>query len=69
MTNPLSPAQRDFWLARDGLQTALLDQDPAFRVLAFGDGMINFTFGFPVRHGFVFAGDSDSLDSLRAGRL
>ena len=69
MTDTLRPAQRDFWLDRGALQTVLLEQDPALKVMEFGDGMINFSFDFPVRHGFVFAGDAQSLESLRAGRL
>jgi hypothetical protein len=69
MTDTLRPAQRDFWLDRGALQAVLLAQDPALRVMEFGDGMINFSFDFPVRHGFVFAGDAQSLESLRAGRL
>lgn len=69
MTDTLRPAQRDFWLDRGALQATLLEQDPALRVMEFGDGMINFSFDFPVRHGFVFAGDAQSLESLRAGRL
>jgi len=31
--------------------------------------MLGYSFGFPVRHGFVFAGDIDSLRALRASRL
>ena len=69
MTDPLRPAQREFWLNGAQMQDRLIALDPDIRVLEFGDGMINFTFDFPVRHGFVFAGDAQSLDAYRAGRL
>ncbi|PVH30084.1 hypothetical protein [Pararhodobacter oceanensis] len=69
MTDRLRPAQRDFWLDRSDLQDRLIAADPEIRLLEFGDGMLNFTFDFPVRHGFVFAGDAQSLEALRAGRL
>lgn len=69
MTDPLRPEQRDFWAARAGIGAALLAADPAPRVIEFGDGMINFTLDVPVRHGFVFAGDAQSLRALREGRL
>lgn len=69
MTDPLRPAQRDFWLDRTTTQAALLAQQPDLRLLEFGDGMLNFTFDMPVRHGFVFAGDAQSLDALRDHRL
>lgn len=69
MTDHLRPAQRDFWRAGPAMQAELLAADPDLRVLEFGDGMLNFTFDFPIRHGFVFAGDAQSLASLHAGRL
>ncbi|MCW1933114.1 hypothetical protein [Pararhodobacter zhoushanensis] len=68
-TDALRPAQRDFWLARAQTEAAIRRQEPNPRVMEFGDGMINFTFDFPVRHGFVFAGDAQSLDALHHGRL
>lgn len=69
MTDRLRPAQRDFWLDRATTQAALLAQNPELRMLEFGDGMLNFTFDVPVRHGFVFAGDAQSLQALRDGHL
>lgn len=69
MTNPLPARDRDFWLARAGTEAAIRAAEPDPRVLEFGDGLLNFTFGFPVRHGFVFAGDARSLAALREGRL
>lgn len=69
MTDPLRPEQRDFWLDRETMQATLLTANPEMRILEFGDGMINFTFDMPVRHGFVFAGDAHSLEALREGRL
>lgn len=69
MTDPLRPEQRAFWTARAQVESALLAAVPTPRVIEFGDGMINFTFDFPVRHGFVFAGDAQSLRALREGRL
>ena len=69
VTDPLRPAQRDFWLARDQIEVTLRTHEPTPRVMEFGDGMINFTFDFPVRHGFVFAGDAQTLDALHQGRL
>ena len=69
MSDPRRAAQRDFWVAAPTIEAALRAQDPAIRVLEFGDGMINFSFTFPVRHGFVFAGDAESLTALNEGRL
>ncbi len=69
MTDPLRPQQRDFWLDRAETEAAVRAAAADPRVLEFGDGMINFSFDFPVRHGFVFAGDAGSLAALRAGRL
>ncbi|GAB4270380.1 MAG: hypothetical protein Kow0013_22600 [Pararhodobacter sp.] len=69
MTDPLRPAQRDFWLDRAAINAALTEAVPDARVLEFGDGMLNVTLDVPVRHGFVFAGDAASLAALRANRL
>ncbi|HPD92819.1 MAG TPA: hypothetical protein PLG62_10170 [Pararhodobacter sp.] len=69
MTDPLRAQQRDFWLARDTIDASLHATAPDARVLEFGDGMLNFTLAVPVRHGFVFAGDAESLAALRAHRL
>lgn len=69
MTDTSRIAHRDFWLDRIATQTALLNADPDLRVLEFGDGMLNFSFDFPIRHGFAFAGDFQSLDALRQSRL
>ncbi|MCB1390830.1 MAG: hypothetical protein KDK12_17075 [Rhodobacteraceae bacterium] len=69
MTGTLHPAHRDFWNARAETEAAVRAAEPDPRVVEFGDGMLNFTFGFPVRHGFVFAGDAQSLAALRQGRL
>lgn len=69
MTSGLPPIQRDFWLDRAETQAALLAADPQARVMEFGDGMLNFSLNLPVRHGFVFAGDLQSLHALRDGRL
>ncbi|MCC0078966.1 MAG: hypothetical protein H6899_03210 [Rhodobacter sp.] len=69
ITDPLRPQQRDFWLARDTLEARLHAVAPDARVIEFGDGLLNFTLSDPVRHGFVFAGDAQSLDALRNHRL
>lgn len=69
MTSPLPPEQRDFWLDRAASEAAVRAAEPDPRVMEFGDGTINFSFSFPVRHGFVFAGDAESLLALREGRL
>ena len=65
VTDPLPAQQRDFWNAAPALQAQLLAIDPAMRIVEFGDGTINFTLDMPVRHGFVFAGDRQSLEALR----
>jgi len=69
MTNEFPATQRDFWVDRDEIQAAILAHTPDARVLEFGDGMINFTLDMPVRHGFVFAGDAQSLNALRLNQL
>ncbi|WP_323036951.1 hypothetical protein [Pararhodobacter sp.] len=69
MTNTVRLEQRDFWQTRAATQSALYARDPDIRVMEFGDGLLNFTFDFPVRHGFVFAGDGQSLTALRESRL
>jgi len=69
MTDHTRPAQRDFWQDRAAIQTTLLTAEPDLRVIEFGDGLLNFSFDFPVRHGFVFAADAQSLDALRDTRL
>lgn len=51
------------------IESALEARMPGGKVLEFGDGIINFALGIPVRHGFVFAGDPKSLAALQAGRL
>ncbi|MEP3331394.1 hypothetical protein [Sedimentitalea sp.] len=58
-----------FWDARVKTEAALEVGAPGSKVLEFGDGMINFTLERPVRHGFVFAGDPESLEALQNGRL
>ena len=60
---------RDFWAGRATTEAAIRAAEPDPRMIEFGDGMLNFTFDFPVRHGFVFAGDAQSLTALREGRL
>ncbi len=60
---------RDFWAGRAATEAAIRAAEPDPRMIEFGDGMLNFTFDFPVRHGFVFAGDAQSLLALREGRL
>lgn len=67
--SPLAPQVRTFWEQRDEIEAALLAAHPAPRIMEFGDGLINFTLSFPVRHGFVFAGDAQSLTALRDERL
>ncbi len=69
MTDPLRPEQRDFWRDGPGFEAAIRAAEPDPRLLEFGDGMLNFTLNFPVRHGFVFAGDAQSLTALREGHL
>ena len=69
VTNPLPAHDRDFWVARADTEAAIRAAEPEPRVLDLGDGMLNFTFGFPVRRGFVFAGDAQSVGALRNGRL
>lgn len=69
MINPLPILQRDFWHAGPEIEAALTARHPGIRIIEFGDGMLNFTFTMPVRHGFVFAGDAQSLTALREGRL
>lgn len=69
MTDRLAPLARDFWAARAGTEAAIRAVEPEPRLIEFGDGLLNVTFGFPVRHGFVFAGDGQSLLAYREGRL
>lgn len=69
LADPRRAAQRDFWRAGATIEARLRAQVADPRVLEFGDGMINFTFTFPVRHGFVFAGDAESLRALHENRL
>jgi hypothetical protein len=58
-----------FMQDRAAVEAALLDKRPGAKLLEFGDGMLNFAFDMPVRHGFVFAGDPGSLEALRNNRL
>ncbi|MDJ0629442.1 MAG: hypothetical protein QNJ44_14380 [Rhodobacter sp.] len=58
-----------FWQARKEIETNLLAARPDAKILEFGDGMLNFAFDMPVRHGFVFAGDADSLSALQNKNL
>lgn len=69
LTEPLFAQHLQFWQDRAGTQAALTAAVPQARVLEFGDGFLNFALQVPVRHGFVFAGDAQSLDALRAGGL
>lgn len=70
LNQPRHAVQAQFWAERDGTRATLLAADPALRILEFGDGAINYAlFPLPVRHGFVFAGDTGSLDALQDGRL
>jgi hypothetical protein len=59
----------EFWQARAEIETSLLAAQPGAKIIEFGDGMLNFTLDMPVRHGFVFAGDVDSLSALRNQNL
>jgi len=58
-----------FWADRDQIEAALTSALPDPRIMEFGDGMLNAALSVPVRHGFVFAGDAQSLGALREGRL
>ena len=58
-----------FYEAQAEIDAALEARFPTAKVMEFGDGMINFTLDRPVRHGFVFAGDIDSLTALQNGQL
>lgn len=69
MTDPLRPEARDFWTGRATTEAAIRRAEAEPRLLEFGDGMLNFALDFPVRHGFVFAGDRQSLAALRDGHL
>ena len=69
MTDGLRPEQRDFWADGPAFEAAIRAAESDPRMLEFGDGMLNFTLTFPVRHGFVFAGDAQSLAALRQGHL
>jgi hypothetical protein len=70
LTDPWRAMGAVFWADRGAVQAALEAALPdGVRVLEFGDGMVNAALELPVRHGFVFAGDAQSLDALRAGRL
>lgn len=69
-TSPWQAEVRDFWLQRGQTETALRQAEgDTPKLMEFGDGILNAAMAFPVRHGFVFAGDRESLDALRAGRL
>lgn len=61
--------RRDFWQARATTEAALDAARPGAKLIEFGDGMLNFALERPVRHGFVFAGDTGSLAALKQGRL
>ena len=64
------PEERmSFWVERESINTALHSIEPSIRLLEFGDGFLNWSFEFPVRHGFVYAGDKQSLIALREHRL
>ena len=69
--SPELAERRGFWEARAEIGAALAAATaPAPpKLLEFGDGFLNFSLALPVRHGFVFAGDPQSLAALRAGRL
>ncbi|MEZ5752203.1 MAG: hypothetical protein R3D60_09630 [Paracoccaceae bacterium] len=69
LTDSTRTAQRDFWLNRASIEAELVAREPGIKMLEFGDGILNFSFEFPVRHGFVFVGDQLSLEALRSGRL
>ena len=69
MTGTEAADVRSFWQARAETEAILRAAEPDIRLLDFGDGLLGFSFGFPTRHGFVFAGDLESLAALQAGRL
>ena len=67
--SPLPAQTREFFEQGPAIEAALNARHPAPRVLEFGDGLVNFTLTVPVRHGFVFAGDAQSLEALRGEGL
>jgi hypothetical protein len=66
---PVLAERRAFLQAGPVIAAAIGAARPGAKLLEFGDGFINFTLPLPVRHGFVFAGDSDSLAALKGRRL
>lgn len=67
--NPAPEQRRKFWESGPRIARELKEITPQPKLLEFGDGLINFTLDIPVRHGFVFAGDPDSLAALKESRL
>lgn len=57
------------WEAREDIESELLAARPGAKLIEFGDGILNFALEMPVRHGFVFAGDPESLTALQESRL
>jgi hypothetical protein len=60
---------RDFWRDRASIEQILDERAPGEKVLEFGDGIVNYALERPVRHGFMFAGHPEGLESLRNGTL
>jgi len=58
-----------FWEQRKAITAALQAEVPSAKLMEFGDGFLGFALDIPVRHGFVYAGDTESLEALRQGRL
>lgn len=58
-----------FWDSRQVTEDKINAASPGSKIIEFGDGMLNYAFKRPVRHGFVFAGDPDSLTALQTQSL
>lgn len=63
------PEDQVFFYGGEEIDSALEAHVPGAKIMEFGDGIVNFTLDRPVRHGFMFAGDVESLRALQDGRL
>lgn len=69
LTQPRHAEMMRFWQQGQATAAAILAAEPGAKLIEFGDGAVNFSLRLPTMHGFVFAGDPDSLRALQEGRL
>lgn len=66
---PVVTERQIFFYGGPEIDSALEARVTGAKIIEFGDGIVNFTLGRPVRHGFMFAGDMESLEALQDERL